>query len=167
MRRTRNLENDNNSPTLSRFSSTRYAGNVRFTPMQAISMHALQPTYMLLPCRKKGVGYATAVSPEGIRVLDSYPYACPAATPRFTLSFHAVSFPPLYASSVFLLSDLSLFPSFRSDFFVRFCITISLSDSGPSSLFLRPEDCLSLFYISVLALLFFYIYFSIQFKKKI
>lgn len=70
--------------------------------VQAISMHASRPTYVRVTgARKKGVGYATAVSPQGVRVLlDS-------TNPRTLAPHNPRSTPPFHAPS------LSLFPSFH------------------------------------------------------
>lgn len=70
--------------------------------VQAISMHASRPTYVRVTgARKKGVGYATAVSPQGVRVLldSTNPRTLAPHNPRSTPLFHAPS--------------LSLFPSFH------------------------------------------------------
>lgn len=68
-----------------------------FAPcVQAISMHASRPTYVLQARGKKGVGYATAVSPQGVRVLldSTNPHTLAPHNPRSTPLFHAPSPPP-------------------------------------------------------------------------
>lgn len=75
--------------------------------------------------REKGVGYATAVSPRGMRVLDSYLHMRPNAS--LDVSCDPRLFLPL--STISLSFSLSFLRSLRLFLFLCLSRTLSLSDS--------------------------------------
>lgn len=100
-----------------------YAGN----------FYARIATYVhVTGARKKGVGYATAVSPQGIRVLDSYPHAYPPTLDSPSLS-RMLSLFSLLSLPYFIPLRLYTFDvRLHADFSYHFSTTIFLAGSlGP------------------------------------